>query len=89
MALPRKGVPSLDERVRGVDREWAERLASDAERFERRERVAALRRAGVCLVLAGLVVWGGVEGFRYETDTRWAPVRHVVSPGWVRVTIGR
>jgi hypothetical protein len=89
MALPRKGTPGPDEVVRGVDAAWAERLAREAERFEHRERVAGWRRAVWGVVLALGVVAGGIAGFRYETDTRWAPVRHVPSPGWVGVRIVR
>ncbi len=89
MVLPRRTPLSPAEIVRGVDSAWAERQARDAERYERRERAATWRRAGLCLVLAVLVVAGGIAGFRYETDTRMAPVQDVKSPGYVTVKVVR
>ena len=73
--------------MRNLDRGWAERLGEEAERYERVARVSGLRRAGICLLAAACVVVLGLAGFRYETDTRNAPVRDVKSPGWVTVTL--
>ncbi len=89
MVLPTRTPPDPAELVRDLDRGWAERLGEEAERYARRERFSALRRAGLCLLAAAAVVGLGLAGFRYETDTRNAPVRHVPSPGWVTVTLGR
>ena len=86
MVLPTRTPPDPALLVREIDRSWADRLEAEAARFAALDRHSGWRRAGVCLLIAVAVVVLGVTGFRYETDTRWAPVRNVPSPGWVSVT---
>lgn len=86
MVLPTRTPPDPALLVREIDRSYAERLEAEAARFAALDRTGGWRRAGVCLLIAVTVVALGVTGFRYETDTRWAPVRNVKSPGWVTVT---
>lgn len=87
MVLPSRARPDTATRVRELDRSWAERLAAEAELYERRERRAGLRRALLCLLLAAFVVAAGIAEFRYETDTRTRPRPDVRSPVWVTVTL--
>ena len=70
--------------IREIDPAWAERLDKAVERFERVERRAAWRRAALSVVLALLVVTLGLEGFRYETDTR-TKLLHNGSLVWVEI----
>ena len=86
MVLPTRTPPDPAMLVREIDRSYAERLEAEAARYAQLDRHSGWRRAGVCLLIAVAVVVLGVTGFRYETDTRWAPRRNVTSPGWVSVT---
>ncbi len=86
MVLPARTPPDPAPLVREIDRSWAERLEAEAARYEQLDRHSAWRRVGACLLIALIVVVLGVTGFRYETDTRYAPVQNVKSPGWVAVT---
>lgn len=86
MVLPTRTPPDPALLVREIDRSYAERLEAEAARYAALDRHSVWRRAAACLLIALAVVVGGVVGFRYETDTRWAPVRNVASPGWVSVT---
>lgn len=86
MVLPTRTPPDPAVLVREIDRSYAERLEAEAARYAALDRSWSWRRAWVCLLIAVAVVVGGMAGFRYETDTRWAPVKNVASPGWVRVT---
>lgn len=82
MVLPTRTPPDPALVMREIDPGWAERLQEEAARYERVERRAGWRRAGVCLVAAAVVVVLGLAGFHYETDWRRAP-------GWVTVSIYR
>ncbi len=86
MVLPARTPPDPAQLVREIDRSWAERLEAEAARYAQLDRHSGWRRAGACLLIALAVVVLGVSGLRYETDTRYAPVRNVKSPGWVTVT---
>ena len=87
MVLHRRSPLGPDVVSPDLDAVWAERLGAETERYERVERRSGWRRAGACLLAAAAVVVLGLVGFRYETDTRVAPVRDVPSPGWVTVTL--
>jgi hypothetical protein len=89
MVLPTRTPADPALLVRKIDRDWDERLGAEAERYERMERRSALRRAGVCLVIAAAVVVLGLVGFGYETDTRMGWVYNIKSPGWVTTRIVR
>ncbi len=88
MVLPTRTPPDPAVLVRNIDPGWAERLESEAARYERIERGSGWRRAGACLLAAAAVVVLGLAGFRYETDTRLGPA-HPRTPGWVTVTLDR
>jgi hypothetical protein len=86
MVLPTRTPPDPALLVHEIDPSYAERLEADAERYAQLDQHSGWRRAGICLLIAAAVVAIGVAGFRYETDTRWAPMRNVKAPVWVTVT---